>query len=132
MKAIKTFLIIEDDPYNRELEKALFERSGYTVLAAEDAGKGISIAENEKPDLIILDFQLPQISGLQALENLKHNHKTREIPCVFVTASATEDQIERLKSSDACGYVTKPINTRTFVEQVIEFAKRHQLTKTHA
>ena len=125
MKAIKTILIIEDDPYNRELEKTLFERSGYIVLEAGDAEKGIVIAEDEKPDLIILDFQLPRISGLQALENLKHNHKTQAIPCVFVTASATDDQIDQLKSSDACGYVTKPINTRTFVKQVVEFAKAH-------
>ena len=132
MKAIKTFLIIEDDPYNRELEKALFERSGYTVHGAEDSGKGIAIAEDEKPDLIVLDFQLPGVNGLQTFENLKHNHKTREIPCVFVTASVTEDQIEQLKSSDACGYVTKPINARTFVEQVLEFAKKRQVTKMRA
>jgi CheY-like chemotaxis protein len=132
MKAIKTILIIEDDPYNRELEKALFEGDGYTVLEAKDAEKGIAIAEDEKPDLIVLDVQLPRISGLQALEILKHNHKTRGIPCIFVTASATEEQIEKLKSSDACGYVTKPINTRTFVEQVIEFAKKHHVTKMNA
>ena len=127
MKAIKTILIIEDDPYNRELEKALFERSGYTVLEAEDAEKGIVIAEDEKPDLIVLDYQLPLLSGLQALEDLKHNHKTRGIPCVFVTASATDDQIKKLKSSSACGYVTKPINTRTFVEQVMQLAGKQQV-----
>jgi CheY-like chemotaxis protein len=126
MKAIKTILIIEDDPSNRELEKTLFERDGYTVLEAEDAEKGVAMAEDEKPDLIVLDYQLPRISGLQALENLKHNHKTRGIPCVFVTASATEDQIDKLKSSSACGYVTKPINTRTFVEQVIKLARKQQ------
>jgi CheY-like chemotaxis protein len=125
MKAIKTVLIIEDEPLNLELEKALFEAAGYTVLEAEDAEKGIAIAEEKKPDLIVLDFQLPRISGLQVLENLKHNHKTRGIPCVFVTASATEDQIEKLKSSAACGYVTKPINTRTFVEQVIKLVGKH-------
>ena len=131
MKEIRTFLIIEDDPYSRELEKALFERSGYTVLEAEDAEKGIAIAEDEKPDVIVLDFQLPHVSGLKALETLKHNRKTREIPCVFVTASATEDQIEQLRSSDACGYITKPMNIRTFVEQVIGFAEKPQVAKTH-
>ena len=125
MKAIKTVLIIEDEPLNIELEKALFEAAGYVVLEAEDAEKGIAIAEEEKPDLIVLDFQLPRIDGLQALENLKHNHKTRGIPCVFVTASATDDQTAKLKSSSACGYVTKPINTRTFVKQVIELAGTH-------
>jgi CheY-like chemotaxis protein len=127
MKATKTILIIEDDPYSRELEKALFERAGHNVLTAEDAKKGIAIAEDENPDLIVLDLQMPQISGMQALENLKHNDKTQGIPCVFVTASATDDQIERLKSSDACGYITKPLNTKTFVEQVIELARKHQV-----
>jgi CheY-like chemotaxis protein len=69
VKTIKTVLIIEDDRYNRELEKALFEQAGYTILEAGDAEKGIAIAEDEKPDLIVLDFQLPGISGLQALED---------------------------------------------------------------
>lgn len=122
MKAIKTVLIIEDDPYNRELEKALFERDGYTVLEAGDAEKGITIAEAEKPDLIVLDYQLPRIGGLQVLKSLKTNRKTREIPCVFVTASASEDQLGNLKTSKACGYITKPVDTRTFVEQVIKLA----------
>lgn len=125
MRKIKRVLIIDDDRYNRELEKALFKRSGYTILEAEDAETGIAKAEDEKPDLIVLDFQLPRFNGLQVLENLKHNDKTRQIPCVLVTASATEDQIEIFKSSDACGYVTKPINTRTFVEQVIVLATKH-------
>jgi len=122
VKAIKTVLIIEDDPYNRELEKALFERDGYTVLEAGDAEKGITIAEAKKPDLIVLDYQLPRIGGLQVLESLKNNRKTREIPCVFVTASASEDQLGNLKTSNACGYITKPVDTRTFVEQVIKLA----------
>lgn len=125
MKAIKTILIVEDDPYSRELERALFEKAGFTVLEAEDAAAGIAIAEDEKPDLIILDYQLPRISGLQVLESLKKNHKTCNTPCVFVTASATDDQIGKLKSSAACGYVTKPINTRTFVEQVMKLVMEH-------
>ena len=125
MKAIKTILIIEDDPSNCALEKALFKRDGYTVLEAEDAETGIAIAEDKKPDLIVLDYQLPRINGLKALECLKHNHKTRGIPCVFVTASATEDQIGKLKSSAACGYVTKPVSTKTFVQQVIKIAMEH-------
>lgn len=130
MKAIKTVLIIEDDPSNCELEKALFERAGHNVLTAEDAGKGIAIAEDERPDLIVLDYHLPGISGLKALESLKRNHKTHEIPCVFVTASASEDEIEKLKSSDACGYITKPLDSRTFVKQVIELARNAEHAST--
>lgn len=125
LKAIKTILIIEDDPYNRELEKALFERDGYTVFEAEDAESGVAIAEDKVPDLVVLDYQLPRIGGLQALENLKHNQRTRRIPCIFVTASAGEEQIEKLKLSAACGYIAKPVDTRTFVEQVMTIVKKH-------
>lgn len=132
MKAFKKVLIIEDDPYNRELEKILFERSGYTVLEAEDAERGIAIAEHEKPSLIILDYQLPQIGGLEALEKLKHNQETREIPCVFVTASVSEEQKKKLKSSAACGFVIKPIDTRTFVEEVINIARNAKSTSAQS
>lgn len=122
MKQIKEILIIEDDPYNRELEKALFERSGYTVLVTASPKSGIAIAQDKKPDVIVLDYQLPEMDGFQCLEMLKRDPKTKGIPCIIVTASVTEEQIEKLKSSDACGYITKPINTRTFVEQVIKLA----------
>ena len=125
MKAIKTVLIIEDDPYNRELEKTLFERDGYTVLEAEDAEKGLAIAQDKKPDVIIVDYQMPKIDGVQFIKMLKHDPKTKGIPCIIVTASTTEEQREKLKSSGACGYITKPINTRTFVEQVIKLARTH-------
>jgi CheY-like chemotaxis protein len=132
MKAIKTILIIEDDPYSSELEKALFERSGYAVLITENPKSGIAIAQDKKPDVIVLDYQLPKMDGFQVLQMLKRGPETKGIPCIIVTASATEDQIEKLKSSDACGYVTKPINTRTFVQQVIKLARKHQVTKAHA
>ena len=125
MKGIKTVLIIEDDPYNRELEKALFEREGYAVLEAKDAESGIAMAKRENPDVVILDFQLPRIGGLEILEALKHNQKTRGIPCIFVTASASEYDLVKLQSSSACGYITKPVNTKTFVEQVIKLASKY-------
>jgi len=122
MKAMRTVLIIEDEPLNLELEKALFEAAGYIVLEAGDSKEGIAIAQDKKPDVIVLDYQLPVINGVQLVKMLKRDPKTKGIPCIIVTASANEDQIEKLKSSHACGYITKPINTRTFVEQVIKLA----------
>ena len=71
MKEIKTILIIEDELLNRELEKACFETAGYIVLEAEDAKKGIAIAQNKKPDVIVLDYQLPKIDGFQFIKMLK-------------------------------------------------------------
>jgi CheY-like chemotaxis protein len=122
MKEIRTVLIVEDEPLNRELEKALFKAAGYAVLEAENAKEGIAIAQDKKPDVIIVDYQMPKIDGIQFIKMLKHDPKIKGIPCVIVTASTTEEQREILKSSDACGYITKPINTRTFVQQVIELA----------
>ena len=122
MKEISYILIVEDEPNNRELEKTLLKRGGYAVLEAEDAESGLQIAEDEKPDVILLDWQLPNIDGLQALQILQNNPNTKNIPCIIVTASATEEQIKTLKASGACGYITKPINTRTFVDQIIKLA----------
>jgi len=125
MKEIKCILIIEDEPNNRELEKILLKRDGYTVLEAENAERGITIAEDEQPDVIILDWQLPKMDGLQAIKVLKNNPKTKDIPVIFVTASAASEQIKLLKESPACGYITKPINTRTFVGEVIKLAGKN-------
>jgi CheY-like chemotaxis protein len=130
MNEIKRILIIEDDPNNRELEKTLLKRGGYSILEAEDAERGITIAEDEQPDVILLDWQLPKMDGLQAIQVLKNNPRTKDIPVIFVTASATEEQVKLFKASSACGYITKPINTRTFVEQVIEFTRNAELTGT--
>jgi CheY-like chemotaxis protein len=127
MKEIRTVLIVEDEPLNLELEKALFKAAGYIVLEAEDAKEGIAIAQDKKPDVIVVDYQMPKIDGVQFIKMLKRDPKTKEIPCIIVTASASEDQLEKLKSSAACGYVTKPINTRAFVEQVIKLAGKQQV-----
>ena len=128
MKKSKVILLVEDDELCRELEKTLFEQAGYTVLESEDAQAGIKLAEKEKPDFIVMDFQLPKMNGIEAVRILKHNSNTENIPCIIVTASATEERIEKIKSSDACGYVTKPINTRTFVEEVTQLARKAGVT----
>jgi len=126
MNEMKRVLIIEDDPFIRELEKALFEIKGYTVFEAGDAKSGLRIAKDENPDVIVIDFQLPKMNGIKAIQLFKNDPDTKNIPCVIVTASATEEQKELLKSSDACGYITKPINTRTFVEEVIKLSREHR------
>ena len=125
MAEIKTILIIEDEPLNMELEKALFEAAGYTVLEAEEAKKGIAKAKEKKPDVIIVDYQMPKIDGIQLIKKLQLDPKTKGIPCIIVTASTTEEQREMLKKSDACGFITKPINTRTFVDEVIKLARKN-------
>ena len=121
-KDLKTVLLIEDNQYNRALERTLIESAGYTVFEAEDAEEGFKMAKMKLPDIIIIDYQLPGMNGIRAMERLIGDPETHNIPCIIVTASATERDIELFKVSDARGYITKPINTRTFVEQIVGLA----------
>lgn len=114
----KTILIIEDNPQNRRLEKDLFEVAGYAVLEAENAKEGIALAAEKKPHLVIMDIYLPDISGTDAARLLRSDEKTRDIPIVFVTASAMINEINEISGICKCGYITKPIDTRTFVKDV--------------
>ena len=114
----KTILIIEDNLQNRRLEKDLFEVKGYMVLEAENAKEGIALATKNKPYLIIMDIRLPDIRGTEAARILRSDEKTRDIPIVFVTASAMVTEMNEISTISKCGYITKPINTRTFVKEV--------------
>ena len=119
---MKTVLIIEDDLNNRALERSLLQRAGYTVLEAESAEEGLKVARKEIPDIIIMDYHLPGMSGLKALEKIIADPRIYNIPCIIVTASATERDIAVLEASDAWGYIIKPVNTRTFAGRIEELA----------
>ncbi len=114
----KTILIVEDNLQNRTLERDLFEVAGYTVLEAENAKDGITLAIENKPCLIIMDIRLPDIRGTEASRILRNDERTRDIPIVFVTASAMQNEVNEISTITNCGYITKPINTRTFVKEV--------------
>jgi len=113
-----TVLLIEDNAQNRRLEKDLFEVAGYTVIESESAKDGIALAAEKKPRLIIMDVRLPDMRGTQAMQALRADERTRGIPVVFVTASAMPEEINQINTVYNCGYITKPINTRTFVKEV--------------
>lgn len=88
------------------------------MLEAENATDGIALAVEKKPCLIIMDIRLPDIRGTEASRILRNDERTRGIPIVFVTASAMQDEVNEITTISNCGYITKPINTRTFVEEV--------------
>jgi CheY-like chemotaxis protein len=116
-------LIIDDNEQNRKLERDLLKIEGYEVIEADNAAIGLGLAREQHPDLILLDVQLPGIDGIQAAKILKGDEATKAIPCIFVTAYATGEEVERIKSTGYClGYITKPIDTRNFVKQVEEMA----------
>lgn len=114
----KRVLIVEDNVKNRMLEKDLLELGGFEVLEAEDGASGIALAKKEKPDVIVMDLRLPDMSGILAAESLRCEQTTWGIPIVFVTASVTGNDMEEIQSLPNTFFLTKPIDTRTFAETI--------------
>ena len=114
-------LVIEDNPLNLELVTDLLEIAKFHVLGALNGEAGICLAEEERPDLILMDISLPGIDGLEATRRIKSRPELESIPVVAVTAHSMKGDRERVEGAGCSGYITKPINTRTFVETVSQF-----------
>ncbi|WP_151634690.1 response regulator [Noviherbaspirillum aerium] len=111
-------LIIEDSPANMKLAVLLVGSAGHSSLQAEDARKGIALARDELPDLILMDMQLPDMDGMEATAILKADAATRRIPVVALTASAMKGDRERMLASGCDGYIEKPIDFAVFVAEI--------------
>jgi two-component system cell cycle response regulator len=113
-----TILVVEDNSLNMKLFRSLLTMGGYQVMEAEDAEKGIILASLYLPDLILMDIQLPGIDGLEATRKIKKKPETQKIPVVALTSYAMPGDELKAREAGCSGYITKPINTRTFVESV--------------
>lgn len=116
----KVVLIVEDNPNSRKLIRDLLQVSGYTILEATDGKQGVALAKEKRPDLILMDIQLPVMDGLEATRILKADKKTREIPIVALTAYAMEGDEERILQAGCEGYLPKPIDVQEFLKKVPE------------
>jgi CheY-like chemotaxis protein len=114
-------LIIEDNLLNLELATDLLEANGFTVASAPTAEEGLELARELEPDLVLMDFGLPGMDGLSATKNLKTDPATRHLTIVGLTAHAMKGDEELALSAGCDGYLTKPIDTRTFVATVKKF-----------
>jgi CheY-like chemotaxis protein len=119
----KKALVIDDNANNLMLEKDLLEAAGFEVFEAENAAAGIALARSEKPDVIIMDVRLPDMRGSEAARVLRLDKETCGIPIVFVTASVMAEGKEEIKGITNSGFIGKPINTRTFAEEVGQFLR---------
>jgi len=120
----QVILIVEDESRNLKLIRDLLEVSGYMVLEAIDGKQGVEIAKAEKPDLILMDIQLPVMAGFEATRILKADERTRDIPIVALTAYAMKGDEEKIKAAGCNGYIPKPIDTRGFLNKVTEYLAR--------
>jgi two-component system cell cycle response regulator DivK len=114
-------LVVEDNPKNMKLVRDVLQFSGYEVIEATSGEDGVRLAEQESPDLILMDLQLPGIDGAEALRQIRVRHTAPDVPVVAVTAFAMDEDRERAFASGFNGYVEKPINVRSLAQQVRDF-----------
>ncbi len=114
----KKILLIEDNPQNRYLETFILKKNGFEIYAAEDGESGIHLAGSIQPDLILLDIQLPKMDGFTVARILRKNPKLNAVPIVAVTSLAMVGDKERILSAGCSGYIDKPIDPDTFIDQI--------------
>jgi len=117
----RTVLLVEDHPLNMELAADVLRAAGLTILEATTALDGIRMAGEHQPDLVLLDMRLPDLSGLEAVRRLRADPDTASIPVVALTAQAMKGDEQAAREAGCVGYITKPINTRTFPGEVEHF-----------
>jgi len=114
-------LIVEDNEANRLLAGAVLEREGYRVEMAGNAEEALQRLATGAPDLILMDVQMPGMDGLTLTRRLKDDKRTAGIPVIALTALAMTGDRERTLEAGCSGYISKPINTRTFASEVSKF-----------
>ena len=117
----KTILIVEDNDLNMKLFHALLETRGYNVLQARDGMEGLRLARLHHPDLIIMDIQLPGVSGLVVAKSIKEDETLKDIPIIAVTAFALKGDEERMREGGCAAYLAKPISTPVFLKTVAQY-----------
>jgi len=123
-------LVVEDNPLNMKLVKALLELGRFQIIEAETAQKGINLAKEIIPDLILMDIQLPDMDGLSAVRIIRQAESTNHIPIVALTAYAMQGDEEKALNAGCTGYITKPVKTKSFLNKINKYI--NQDVKEHS
>jgi two-component system cell cycle response regulator DivK len=119
----QTILLFEDNELNRKLVRAMLQKDKYQILEAEDAETGIQLAQEYRPDLILMDIQLPGMGGLSATRIIKKDRLLKGIPVIALTSYAMQGDEEEAREAGCDDYITKPIGRQRFLEAVTHFLK---------
>jgi two-component system, cell cycle response regulator DivK len=111
-------LVVEDNERNLKLIRDVLQFAGYEIVEATSGEQGVALAQDCEPDLVLMDLQLPQMDGTEALRLLRESPRTRDVPVVAVTAFAMREDRERAFGAGFDGYLQKPISIRALPEQV--------------
>ena len=117
----KTVLIVEDNELNMKLFNDLLEVHGYATLQSREGEEALRLARSHRPDLIIMDIQLPEVSGLEVTKRLKADKDLRDIPVVAVTAFAMKGDEEKIRAGGCQAYLAKPISVNVFIDTVRKY-----------
>lgn len=118
----KTILNVEDNEYNLKIVRQLLSRTSYRLIEAMDGEQGVATAHNELPDLILMDIQLPKLSGLEATRQLRADPKTAHIPIIVITSFALSGDSEKAKDAGASAYLAKPYSPRELLQMIRSLA----------
>ncbi len=119
--ANKTVLVVEDNELNMKLVRSLLQIRNYGVLEAVDAETGIQLTRKHRPDLVLMDVQLPGIDGLKATQIIKEDPALKDIPVVALTSYAMQGDEEKAVKAGCTGYITKPLDTKAFLETIDQY-----------
>lgn len=114
----KTILYVEDNEYNRKIVRQLFSHTSYRLIEAVDGQDGVAMAQKELPSLILMDVQLPKMSGLEATRVLKADARTGNIPIIVITSFALSGDREKAADAGATDYLAKPYSPRELLALV--------------
>jgi two-component system cell cycle response regulator DivK len=120
----RRILVVEDNPLNLKLVRDVLQFAGYDVIEAQSGEEGLRVAEEDPPDLVLMDLQLPGIDGTETLRRLRQGSLGRDVPIVAVTAFAMAEDRERATLAGFDGYVEKPISVRELPGQIEAFLGR--------
>jgi len=118
---MKKILVIEDNETNLYLIRYMLEKNGYAVIEAKGGISGVELALKEKPDLLLMDIQLPDIDGLDATRRIRASEADGEIPIIALTSYAMVGDRETALAAGCTGYIEKPINPETFIAEIEKY-----------
>lgn len=117
----KTVMIVEDNELNMKLFRDLVEATGYQTIRTRNGLEALDLAREHMPDLILMDIQLPEVSGLEVTKWLKEDDELKHIPVIAVTAFAMKGDEERIRQGGCEAYISKPISVPKFIEVIKSF-----------
>jgi len=117
----KKVLIVEDNELNMKLFHDLLDAHGYVTVQTRNGLDALSLAREHRPNLILMDIQLPEVSGLEVTRWLKEDDELRDIPVIAVTAFAMKGDEERIRSGGCEAYISKPISVASFLDTIRQF-----------